>query len=83
MKKGSIKTKLLLIEDEEKIRKILKIYLKNENFDIIEAENGEMGLRMLLSVKPEIVVTDLGLPDIDGKEVVKNIRELSDVPIHF
>jgi two-component system KDP operon response regulator KdpE len=81
MKKGSIKTKLLLIEDEEKIRKILKIYLKNENFDIIEAENGEMGLRMLLSVKPEIVVTDLGLPDIDGKEVVKSIRELSDVPI--
>ena len=72
MKKGSIKTKLLLIEDEEKIRKILKIYLKNENFDIIEAENGEMGLRMLLSVKPEIVVTDLVLPDIDGKEVVRN-----------
>lgn len=81
MKKGSIKTKLLLIEDEEKIRKILKIYLKNENFDIIEAENGEMGLRMLLSVKPEIVVTDLRLPDIDGKEVVRSIRELSDVPI--
>jgi two-component system KDP operon response regulator KdpE len=76
-----IKTKLLLIEDEEKIRKILKIYLKNENFDIVEAENGQMGLRMLLSIKPEVVVVDLGLPDIDGQEVIKNIRELSDVPI--
>ena len=81
MNEKAIKTKLLLIEDEEKIRKILKIYLKNENFDIIEAENGKMGLRMLLSVKPEIVVTDLGLPDMDGKDVIKGIRELSDVPI--
>lgn len=81
MTNKAIKTKLLLIEDEEKIRKILKIYLKNENFDIIEAHDGHMGLRMLLTVKPEIVVTDLGLPDMDGKEVVKNIRELSDVPI--
>ncbi len=81
MQQRSIKTKLLLIEDEEKIRKILKIYLKNENFDIIEAEDGQMGLRMFLSLKPEIVVVDLGLPDIDGKEVVKNIREVSEVPI--
>ncbi|MCE3255769.1 MAG: two component transcriptional regulator, winged helix family [Rickettsiaceae bacterium] len=81
MNRKAIKTKLLLIEDEEKIRKILKIYLKNENFDIIEAENGEMGLRMLVSIRPEIVVTDLGLPDMDGKQVIKNIRELSDVPI--
>lgn len=81
MTKRTIKTKLLLIEDEEKIRKILKIYLKNENFDIIEAENGTMGLRMFLSLKPEIVVADLGLPDMDGKDVVKSIRELSEVPI--
>ena len=81
MTKGQIKTKLLLIEDEEKIRKILKIYLKNENFDIIEAHDGAMGLRMFLSLQPEIVVTDLGLPDMDGKEVVKSIRELSDTPI--
>ena len=81
MSKGQIKTKLLLIEDEEKIRKILKIYLKNENFDIIEAHDGAMGLRMFLSLQPDVVVTDLGLPDIDGKEVVKSIRELSRVPI--
>ncbi len=81
MTNKSIKTKLLLIEDEEKIRKILKIYLKDENFDIIEAPNGQSGLRMFLSLKPEIIVTDLGLPDIDEKEVVKSIREISDAPI--
>lgn len=77
----TIKTKVLLIEDEETIRKILRIYFSNENFDIIEAEDGKMGLRMLLSVKPEVVITDLGLPDIDGKDVIKSIREISDVPI--
>lgn len=81
MSNKTIKTKLLLIEDEEKIRKILNIYLKNENFDIVCAENGQMGIRMFLSLSPEIVITDLGLPDIDGKEVVKNIREVSEVPI--
>lgn len=81
MTNKTIKTKLLLIEDEAKIRKILKIYLKNENFDIIEAENGQMGIRMFLSLKPEIVITDLGLPDMDGKDIIKNIREVSEVPI--
>lgn len=76
-----IKTKLLIIEDEEKIRKILRIYLKSENFDIIEADSGAAGIRMFLSLKPEIVITDLGLTDMDGKDVVKNISEISDVPI--
>jgi len=81
MSKTTIKTKLLLIEDEEKIRKILRIYFKSENFDLIEADNGAAGIRMFLSLKPEIVITDLGLPDMDGKEVVKSISEISDVPI--
>lgn len=81
MNTETIKTKLLLIEDEEKIRKILRIYLKSENFDIIEADNGAAGIRMFLSLKPEIIITDLGLPDMDGKDVVKNISEISNVPI--
>lgn len=76
-----MKNRLLLIDEEEKMRKILNLYLKNENFDIIEAQNGEMGLRMFLSLKPEIVITDLNLPDMEGSEVVKNIRELGKVPI--
>ncbi len=76
-----IKTKLLVIDDEEKIRKIVKIYLQNENFEIIEAENGAMGIRMFLSCKPDLVLTDLGLPDMDGKEVIKTICELDNVPI--
>ena len=75
------KTTLLLIDDEEQIRKIVKIYLKNENFDIIEASDGNMGIRMFLSAKPEIVITDLSLPDIDGKEVIKTISDLGRAPI--
>lgn len=78
---NNIKTKLLLIEGEEKIRKIVRIYLKNDNFDIIEAENGEIGMRMLLSLNPEIAIIDLILPDANGKDLIKNIREFSKVPI--
>ena len=76
-----IRTKLLIIDNEEKIRKIVRIYLKNKNFEIIEAENGAMGLRMFLSCKPDLVITDLSLLDMDGKEVIKLICELGNVPI--
>jgi two-component system KDP operon response regulator KdpE len=76
-----IKTRLLIIDDEEKIRKIVKICLKNKNFQIIEAQNGAMGIRMFLSCKPDLVLTDLSLPDMDGKEVIKMICELGNVPI--
>ncbi len=81
MTNSSAKTKLLLIEDEEKIRKIIKIYLKNENFEIFEADHGAMGIRMFLSTKPDIIITDLGLPDMDGKDLIKTICELGQVPI--
>lgn len=77
----AIKTKILLIEDEEKIRKIFRIYFKNENFDIIEAQDSSSGLRMLLTSKPEIVIIDLDLLDQTGMETIKNIRQLSEIPI--
>lgn len=77
----SIKTKLLLIDGEDRIRKIIQISLKNENFEIIEADDGAMGIRMFLSLKPDIVITDIGLSDMDGKEVIKTLCELGNVPI--
>ena len=78
---NSIKTKLLLIDQAKTVGKILRSYLRNENFDIIEADSGEMGLRMFLSQHPEVVVTDINLPDIDGVEIIRNIREVSEVPL--
>ena len=74
--------KILLIEDEASIRGILKINLKRNNFDVIEADNGEDGLQLALTENPKIVILDVMLPGIDGFEVCKQLRErLKDIGI--
>lgn len=76
-----IKSKILVIDDEKQIRKFLRISLEASNYKIEDAENGEMGVRMASSVKPDLIICDLGLPDIDGTEVISKIRKLSQTPI--
>ncbi len=78
---NQIKNKILFIEDELPIRKLLTITLEGHGFKPIDAETGQMGVRMVASVKPDLVLLDLGLPDIDGTEAIKLIREWSQVPI--
>ena len=74
--------KILLIEDEASIRGFLKINLKRNNFDVIEADNGEDGLQLALTENPKIVILDVMLPRIDGFEVCKQLRErLKDIGI--
>lgn len=75
------KNTVLIVDDEPQIRKLLKISLEGENYKIIEAVNGKEAQRYTLSIKPEIIILDLGLPDMDGKDVIKAIREWSQVPI--
>ncbi len=77
----AIKTKLLLIDQKKIIGKILRAYLKDQDFEIIEADNGAMGVRMFLSLRPELLITDLALPDIEDLELIKSIRQLSNVPV--
>lgn len=72
---------VLIVDDEPQIRKLLTITLNNEQFKTIDCDNGKEAVRLAASVKPELVLLDLGLPDIDGKEVVTAIREWSQVPI--
>ncbi|MBU5455052.1 response regulator [Caproiciproducens sp. MSJ-32] len=67
--------KILLIEDEENIRGFLKINLKRNNFEVIEAASGEEGLNLVRKEKPDIVVLDIMLPGIDGFRVCQIIRE--------
>ncbi|ASW44109.1 response regulator transcription factor [Clostridium isatidis] len=67
--------KILLIEDEESIRGFLKINLKRNNFEVIEAVNGEEGLNLVRKEKPDIVILDIMLPGIDGFRVCRIIRE--------
>lgn len=75
------KNTILIIEDEPPIRKMLSITLEGSGFKAVDAATGAEGARLVASVKPELVLLDLGLPDTDGKDVIAIIREWSQVPI--
>ena len=72
---------ILIVEDEPQIRRFLHATLGAEGYRVIEAENGERGVIEAATHKPDLVMVDLGLPDIDGIDVVKRIREWSSMPI--
>lgn len=73
--------KILIVDDEKQIRKILTISLSKNNYSVIEAENGKEALEKSALEKPDCIILDLGLPDIDGIEVLKKIREWFSSPI--
>lgn len=75
------KNTILVIEDESPIRKIFGIALEAANYKVIECDSGKEGVRLAASVRPDIIILDLGLPDIDGKEVIESIRGWSQTPI--
>jgi two-component system KDP operon response regulator KdpE len=75
------KDKILIVDDEAQIRKMLNIFLSTEDFAVEESDSGKQGVRMSASIKPDLILLDLGLPDMDGKEVIRAIREWSQVPI--
>lgn len=72
--------KILIIEDDSDIRKILKIYLKGESYEVLEASNGVEAMEQL-DKQPDLVILDLMLPDIDGLSICKNIRQKYLYPI--
>ena len=72
---------ILVIEDEAEIRNMLTIFLGVEDFHTVEAANGKEALRHLVGMKPDLAVLDLGLPDMDGQEVLKAVRQFSNIPI--
>src|SRR5690349_10260831 len=75
------KNTILVVDDEEEIRKMLGIFLDTADFKVTESENGKQAIRMCASVKPDLIILDLGLPDMDGKEVVTALRQWTQVPI--
>lgn len=72
---------ILLIEDEPQMRRFLRITLQSHGYRLVEAGTGEEGQRQASTRNPDIVLLDLGLPDMDGIEVTKRFREWSEVPI--
>jgi two-component system KDP operon response regulator KdpE len=73
--------KVLIVDDEPQIRRFLRASLQAHDYDVIEAETGKEGIRTCTVQKPDLLILDLGLPDMDGLEVVKSVREWSKMPI--
>src|SRR5919205_342060 len=73
--------KILVVEDERNIASFVSMYLKNARYHVEIARDGTEALQKADSTKPDLVVLDLMLPDIDGLEVCRQIRSTSDVPI--
>jgi two-component system KDP operon response regulator KdpE len=75
------KIAVLVIEDEAPIRRFLKMTLTSQGYDFSEAVSGQEGMLKVASEKPDIIILDLGLPDMDGLEVTKQLREWTPTPI--
>lgn len=73
--------RILVIEDEAPIRKFLRISLEAHGYKVLEARLGEVGLTTCAEESPDLVILDLGLPDIDGQTVISRLRDWTDVPI--
>jgi two-component system KDP operon response regulator KdpE len=72
---------VLLIEDERQMRRFLRVTLQSEKYGVLEAETASDGLSQAATRNPDIVLLDLGLPDMDGLEVIEKLREWSAVPV--
>ncbi len=72
---------VLVIDDEVQIRRLLKISLETNGYRVHETARGQDGLAEAARLRPDLVVLDLGLPDLDGLEVLRRLREWSQVPV--
>jgi two-component system KDP operon response regulator KdpE len=74
-------TVALVIDDEPQIRRLLRVTLEANGYEVFDAATGQDGIVQAAQCRPEIILLDLGLPDLDGVEVLKRIREWSRVPV--
>lgn len=78
-----MKHTLLLVEDELGIRETVKIFLKSQNYEVIEAENGKEGLNALQNNDIHLAIVDIMMPVMDGLTMTMKLREVSDIPVIF
>jgi two-component system KDP operon response regulator KdpE len=71
----------LIIDDEVQIRRLLRLALESRGYTVREAENGGLGLQEAAFHRPDVILLDLGLPDMDGLAVLRNLREWSATPV--
>ena len=75
------KDKVLIVEDEQKVSKILSLYFQKENFETMVANNGQEGVDLFKSFHPDLILLDIMMPIKNGWEAAREIREVSNVPI--
>jgi two-component system KDP operon response regulator KdpE len=73
--------RILVIDDEPQIRKFMRISLAANGYEVVEAENAASGLQAAQGQAPDLIILDLGLPDLDGQEVISAVREQATTPI--
>lgn len=72
---------ILIADDEAQIREILRIYFEKEGFKVVEAADGAAAIIQVQAAKPDIVILDIMMPVLDGLEVCRQVRKISDIPI--
>ncbi len=72
---------VLVVDDERKIRQVVRQYLERDGYAVLEADTGQRAIEAASKASPDLVVLDLMLPDLDGEEVARSLREVSAVPI--
>jgi DNA-binding response OmpR family regulator len=75
--------KVLVVDDEPNIADLIELYLSRDGFRVVKAATGESGLRAVADHRPRLVVLDVGLPDVDGLEVCRRLRQTSTIPVIF
>ena len=76
-----IKDRVLVVEDDKRINSFYKTVLEANNYDVLMAQTGTEAYSMITSQCPDVVILDLGLPDMDGMKILKSVREWSSMPV--
>lgn len=74
-------TKILIVDDDAHIRELINLLLRKEGFDLYEASDGMQALKVMEKVKIDLAVIDIMMPNMDGWQLCKELREFSDIPI--
>jgi len=72
---------ILIVEDDKQIRKFIDFSLRSQEYNCIEASTGKDAMNIIATQNPAAIILDLGLPDMDGIDIIKQVREFSDIPV--
>ena len=76
-----MKTKILLVDDDPNIRQLVNLYLEKEGFEVVMADRGDEAVKIFKSTPPNLILLDVMLPGMDGWQVCREVRKISNIPI--